>query len=76
MASHKFPKLYFSCVCFHSTVSSSINALVAVTVEDFMKPAWPSLTERQLSWINMGMSESIYTNIRMLPFRVKQWLID
>lgn len=39
-----------------STVSSSINALVAVTVEDFMKPAWPSLTERQLSWINMGMS--------------------
>ncbi|XP_059426522.1 sodium-coupled monocarboxylate transporter 1 [Carassius carassius] len=39
-----------------STVSSSINALVAVTVEDFMKPAWPWLTERQLSWINMGMS--------------------
>ncbi|XP_043097006.1 sodium-coupled monocarboxylate transporter 1 [Puntigrus tetrazona] len=39
-----------------STVSSSINALVAVTVEDFMKPAWPRLTERQLSWINMGMS--------------------
>ncbi|KAK2889526.1 hypothetical protein QQF64_028298 [Cirrhinus molitorella] len=39
-----------------STVSSSINALVAVTVEDFLKPAWPMLTERQLSWINMGMS--------------------
>ncbi|XP_051568666.1 sodium-coupled monocarboxylate transporter 1-like [Myxocyprinus asiaticus] len=39
-----------------STVSSSINALVAVTVEDFMKPAWPWLTERQLSWVNMGMS--------------------
>ncbi|RXN09002.1 sodium-coupled monocarboxylate transporter 1-like protein [Labeo rohita] len=39
-----------------STVSSSINALVAVTVEDFMKPAWPWLTERQLTWINMGMS--------------------
>ncbi|XP_073707906.1 sodium-coupled monocarboxylate transporter 1 [Garra rufa] len=39
-----------------STVSSSINALVAVTVEDFMKPAWPRLTERQLSFINMGMS--------------------
>ncbi|XP_051996571.1 sodium-coupled monocarboxylate transporter 1 [Xyrauchen texanus] len=39
-----------------STVSSSINALVAVTVEDFMKPAWPWLTERQQTWINMGMS--------------------
>uniref|UniRef100_A0A672RL75 Sodium-coupled monocarboxylate transporter 1-like n=1 Tax=Sinocyclocheilus grahami TaxID=75366 RepID=A0A672RL75_SINGR len=39
-----------------STVSSSINALVAVTVEDFMKPAWPWLTEKQLSWINMGLS--------------------
>uniref|UniRef100_A0AAY4CZB5 Sodium-coupled monocarboxylate transporter 1 n=1 Tax=Denticeps clupeoides TaxID=299321 RepID=A0AAY4CZB5_9TELE len=39
-----------------STVSSSINALVAVTVEDFLKPALPSLTERQVSWINMGLS--------------------
>ncbi|KAI7807578.1 sodium-coupled monocarboxylate transporter 1 [Triplophysa rosa] len=39
-----------------STVSSSINALVAVTVEDFLKPSLPWLTERQLSWINMGMS--------------------
>ncbi|XP_036426974.1 sodium-coupled monocarboxylate transporter 1 [Colossoma macropomum] len=39
-----------------STVSSSINALVAVTVEDFVKPLWPSMTEKQASWINMGMS--------------------
>ncbi|CAM4628231.1 hypothetical protein PO909_005338 [Leuciscus waleckii] len=39
-----------------STVSSSINALVAVTVADFLKPAMPWLTERQQSWINMGMS--------------------
>ncbi|KAK7145175.1 hypothetical protein R3I94_011314 [Phoxinus phoxinus] len=39
-----------------STVSSSINALVAVTVADFLKPAFPWLTERQQSWINMGMS--------------------
>ncbi|XP_065135745.2 sodium-coupled monocarboxylate transporter 1 [Paramisgurnus dabryanus] len=39
-----------------STVSSSINALVAVTTEDFLKPVLPQLTERQLSWINMGMS--------------------
>uniref|UniRef100_A0A3B4BXE9 Solute carrier family 5 member 8 n=1 Tax=Pygocentrus nattereri TaxID=42514 RepID=A0A3B4BXE9_PYGNA len=40
-----------------STVSSSINALVAVTVEDFVKPLWPSMTEKQVSWINMGMSK-------------------
>ncbi|KAB5584089.1 hypothetical protein PHYPO_G00103410 [Pangasianodon hypophthalmus] len=39
-----------------STVSSSINALVAVTVEDFVKPMWPNLSEKQLSWINMSMS--------------------
>ncbi|KAJ7998728.1 hypothetical protein DPEC_G00207890 [Dallia pectoralis] len=39
-----------------STVSSSINALVAVTVEDFIRPAWKNLTEKQLSWINMGLS--------------------
>ncbi|MCJ8729484.1 hypothetical protein PDJAM_G00106770 [Pangasius djambal] len=39
-----------------STVSSSINALVAVTVEDFLKPVWPNLSEKQLSWINMSLS--------------------
>ncbi|XP_063071781.1 sodium-coupled monocarboxylate transporter 1 [Engraulis encrasicolus] len=39
-----------------STVSSSINALVAVTVEDFVKPLMPNLTEKQLSWMNMGLS--------------------
>uniref|UniRef100_A0AAY5KD69 Solute carrier family 5 member 8 n=1 Tax=Esox lucius TaxID=8010 RepID=A0AAY5KD69_ESOLU len=39
-----------------STVSSSINALVAVTVEDFIRPVWKNLTEKQLSWINMGLS--------------------
>ncbi|XP_046882568.1 sodium-coupled monocarboxylate transporter 1 [Hypomesus transpacificus] len=39
-----------------STVSSSINALVAVTVEDFVKPVWKDLTEKQVLWINMGLS--------------------
>uniref|UniRef100_A0A8B9GZ87 Solute carrier family 5 member 8, like n=1 Tax=Astyanax mexicanus TaxID=7994 RepID=A0A8B9GZ87_ASTMX len=39
-----------------STVSSSINALVAVTVEDFVKPLWPTMTEKQASWLNMGMN--------------------
>ncbi|XP_054844994.1 sodium-coupled monocarboxylate transporter 1 [Eublepharis macularius] len=39
-----------------STVSSSINALAAVTVEDLIKPYFRSLTERKLSWISMGMS--------------------
>ncbi|XP_062852671.1 sodium-coupled monocarboxylate transporter 1 [Trichomycterus rosablanca] len=39
-----------------STVSSSINALVAVTVEDFVRPLWPNLSQKQASWINMGMS--------------------
>ncbi|XP_034259052.1 sodium-coupled monocarboxylate transporter 1-like [Pantherophis guttatus] len=38
-----------------STVSSSINALAAVTVEDLIKPYF-TLTEIKLSWISMGMS--------------------
>ncbi|NWS74073.1 SC5A8 protein, partial [Crotophaga sulcirostris] len=39
-----------------STVSSSINALAAVTVEDFIRPCFRSLSEKKLSWISMGMS--------------------
>ncbi|OWK59284.1 Sodium-coupled monocarboxylate transporter 1 [Lonchura striata] len=41
-----------------STVSSSINALAAVTVEDLIKPYFKSLSEKKLSWISMGMSMS------------------
>ncbi|XP_048358217.1 sodium-coupled monocarboxylate transporter 1-like isoform X2 [Sphaerodactylus townsendi] len=39
-----------------STVSSSINALAAVTVEDLVKPYFGTLTEAQLAWISMGMN--------------------
>ncbi|XP_074531071.1 sodium-coupled monocarboxylate transporter 1 [Halichoeres trimaculatus] len=39
-----------------STVSSSINALVAVTVEDFILPVCRNLTEKQTAWMNMGLS--------------------
>ncbi|NWI84484.1 SC5A8 protein, partial [Pitta sordida] len=39
-----------------STVSSSINALAAVTVEDLIRPYFGSLSEKKLSWISMGMS--------------------
>lgn len=39
-----------------STVSSSINALVAVTVEDFILPVYKNFTEKQVSWMNMGLS--------------------
>uniref|UniRef100_A0A8C9W9J9 Solute carrier family 5 member 8, like n=1 Tax=Scleropages formosus TaxID=113540 RepID=A0A8C9W9J9_SCLFO len=41
-----------------STVSSSINALVAVTMEDFVKPVWTTITEQQVHWSNMALSES------------------
>uniref|UniRef100_A0A8D2Q1C3 Solute carrier family 5 member 8 n=1 Tax=Varanus komodoensis TaxID=61221 RepID=A0A8D2Q1C3_VARKO len=41
-----------------STVSSSINALAAVTVEDFIKPNF-EVTESRLSWISMGMSKFV-----------------
>ncbi|KAG7226798.1 hypothetical protein INR49_014147 [Caranx melampygus] len=39
-----------------STVSSSINALVAVTVEDFIFPIFKNLTPKQVTWMNMGLS--------------------
>ncbi|XP_018517407.1 sodium-coupled monocarboxylate transporter 1 isoform X2 [Lates calcarifer] len=38
------------------TVSSSINALVAVTVEDFIHPVCKNLTDKQVTWMNMGLS--------------------
>ncbi|XP_060101237.1 sodium-coupled monocarboxylate transporter 1 [Heteronotia binoei] len=37
-----------------STVSSSINALAAVTVEDIVKPHFQTITDAQLAWISMG----------------------
>uniref|UniRef100_A0A7N8YIH1 Solute carrier family 5 member 8, like n=1 Tax=Mastacembelus armatus TaxID=205130 RepID=A0A7N8YIH1_9TELE len=39
-----------------STVSSSINALTAVTMEDFILPVCKNLTEKQINWMNMGLS--------------------
>uniref|UniRef100_A0A8C8DMJ5 Uncharacterized protein n=1 Tax=Oryzias sinensis TaxID=183150 RepID=A0A8C8DMJ5_9TELE len=39
-----------------STVSSSINALAAVTIEDLIKPH-TNLSEKQLSWLSKGMSK-------------------
>ncbi|KAM9408554.1 sodium-coupled monocarboxylate transporter 1 [Pholidichthys leucotaenia] len=39
-----------------STVSSSINALVAVTVKDFILHYCKNLTEKQVTWMNMGLS--------------------
>uniref|UniRef100_A0A8C6T833 Solute carrier family 5 member 8, like n=1 Tax=Neogobius melanostomus TaxID=47308 RepID=A0A8C6T833_9GOBI len=41
-----------------STVSSSINALVAVTMEDFIIPLWKNRTEKQVTWLNMGLSQT------------------
>lgn len=41
-----------------STVSSSINALAAVTVEDLIKP-YTNMSEKHLSWISKGLSEWI-----------------
>ncbi|XP_069013082.1 sodium-coupled monocarboxylate transporter 1 [Embiotoca jacksoni] len=38
-----------------STVSSSINALAAVTVEDIIKP-YSNMSPKQLSWISKGTS--------------------
>ncbi|XP_071075132.1 sodium-coupled monocarboxylate transporter 1 isoform X2 [Dasypus novemcinctus] len=52
------PGLFVACAYSGtlSTVSSSINALAAVTVEDLVKPRFRSLSERTLSWISQGTS--------------------
>ncbi|KAK2506998.1 hypothetical protein MC885_005182 [Smutsia gigantea] len=52
------PGLFVACAYSGtlSTVSSSINALAAVAVEDLVKPHFRSLSERSLSWISQGMS--------------------
>lgn len=52
-------KYYYSSVSLlfnRSTVSSSINALAAVTVEDLIKPH-ADLSEKQLNRISKGLSE-------------------
>uniref|UniRef100_A0AAR2IMQ9 Solute carrier family 5 member 8 n=1 Tax=Pygocentrus nattereri TaxID=42514 RepID=A0AAR2IMQ9_PYGNA len=60
---HKVPQLficYYLCACScnecYSTVSSSVNALAAVTVADLIRPYF-SLSEQQLSWASKGLSE-------------------
>ncbi|MEE6480055.1 hypothetical protein FKM82_012443 [Ascaphus truei] len=52
------PGLFVACAYSGtlSTVSSSINALAAVTVEDLIKPYFKSLNETKLSWISKGTS--------------------
>ncbi|KAF4022576.1 hypothetical protein G4228_014449 [Cervus hanglu yarkandensis] len=52
------PGLFVACAYSGtlSTVSSSINALAAVTMEDLVKPRFPSLSEKSLSWVSQGMS--------------------
>ncbi|XP_068128905.1 sodium-coupled monocarboxylate transporter 1 [Hyperolius riggenbachi] len=52
------PGLFVACAYSGtlSTVSSSINALAAVTVEDLVKPYFPSFSETKLSWISKGTS--------------------
>ncbi|KAB0398876.1 hypothetical protein E2I00_007743 [Balaenoptera physalus] len=58
------PGLFVACAYSGtlSTVSSSINALAAVTVEDLVKPRFPSLSERSLFWISQGMSKFLFHN--------------
>eukprot|EP00069_Balaena_mysticetus_P013492 bmy_22059T0 len=58
------PGLFVACAYSGtlSTVSSSINALAAVTVEDLVKPCFPSLSERSLFWISQGMSKFLFHN--------------
>lgn len=44
---------------FFSSVSTSINALATVTLEDFIKPYF-TVSEEKLSYIAMGISKFIF----------------
>ncbi|XP_067438038.1 sodium-coupled monocarboxylate transporter 1 isoform X1 [Thunnus thynnus] len=61
-----------------STVSSSINALAAVTVEDLIKP-YTQMSEKHLSWISKGLSEWIvlmYSTCCMSAEQVVSFLVS
>ncbi|XP_073337299.1 sodium-coupled monocarboxylate transporter 1-like [Pagrus major] len=51
------PGLFFAAVCSGSlsTVSSAINALAAVTIEDLIKP-YTNMSEKHLFWMSKGLS--------------------
>ncbi|TRZ09693.1 hypothetical protein HGM15179_017423, partial [Zosterops borbonicus] len=52
------PGLFLACAYSGtlSTASTSINAMAAVTVEDFVKPRLPGLSPRRLTLISKGLS--------------------
>ncbi|XP_078534891.1 sodium-coupled monocarboxylate transporter 1-like [Lissotriton helveticus] len=52
------PGLFVACAYCGtlSTVSATINGLAGVTVEDLIKPCFPSLTDRKLAWMAKGAS--------------------
>lgn len=50
-------------------MSSSINALAAVTVEDLIKP-YTNMSEKHLSWISKGLSEWI-----VLVYIYSEWVV-
>uniref|UniRef100_A0A673NHV2 Solute carrier family 5 member 8 n=1 Tax=Sinocyclocheilus rhinocerous TaxID=307959 RepID=A0A673NHV2_9TELE len=47
--------MFYIMFTVYSTVSSSVNALAAVTIADLIRP-YLSLSEQQLSWASKGMS--------------------
>uniref|UniRef100_A0A8D2PXE5 Sodium/solute symporter n=1 Tax=Zosterops lateralis melanops TaxID=1220523 RepID=A0A8D2PXE5_ZOSLA len=53
------PGLFLACAYSGtlSTASTSINAMAAVTVEDFVKPRLPGLSPRRLTLISKGLCE-------------------
>lgn len=48
-----------------STVSSSINALAAVTVEDIIRPH-TNVSEKHLTWVSKGLSKCILSGFHWM----------
>ncbi|KAE8605598.1 hypothetical protein XENTR_v10015220 [Xenopus tropicalis] len=52
------PGLFVACLFSGalSTISSAFNSLATVTMQDLIKPHFPSLTESQATWLSKGLA--------------------
>ncbi|XP_035658838.1 sodium-coupled monocarboxylate transporter 1-like [Branchiostoma floridae] len=64
------PGLFTACVFSGalSTMSSGLNALAAVALEDFVKPCFPNLTDLKYTWISKGLAMLFGCSMIMMSY--------
>lgn len=53
--SSSFLILTLVCMCFCSTISSALNSLATVTMEDLIKPYFPTMTESRATYLSKAL---------------------